>query len=122
MYSLTISFGPAATVWQFLFKEEEKAGVVYNAYVESKINSAVGVMLIGADDFGQSFAIPFEEIRGVLLEDLELTTESRIRRTLEQAHGQAKYTERAKNDPILRQAMNQRGPGVITPFAGGQFN
>lgn len=121
MFSLTICFGPGATAWQLLFKEEKKAGDVYNTYVDFKVNSAVGGVLLGADDFGQSFVIPFEEIRGILFEDLELTTESRIRRTLEQAHGQAKYTERASVDPILQRARTQRGPGVITPFTNGQF-
>lgn len=121
MYSLTISLGPTNTPWQFLFKEEKKAGDIYNAYVEFVVNENVGGLLLGNDDYGQSFAIPFSDIHGVLLEDLDLTTESRIQRTLDQERGKAKYMERAKNDPTLRAAMGRQGPSVITPFANGSF-
>ncbi len=115
MYSLSIHFGPSPVPMQFLFKEEEKAGEAYNAYVDFKVNRAEGGILIGTDDFGQSFAIPFDEIHGITLEDMDLGEESRIQRGLSQARGQAKANERARTDPLLRQAMNGQGPAVLTP-------
>jgi hypothetical protein len=114
MYSLTICFGPAATSWMYLFKEEEKASVLYNAYVEHKMNHAEGGVLIGSDDFGQSFAMPFDEIRGVMLEDLDLTEQARIERSMVDARAQTKFNQRAKNDPTIRAAM--QGPSVISPM------
>jgi hypothetical protein len=115
MYSLSIHFGPNAMVWALLFKSEEKAGAVYNAYVEFNLKIAEETLLIGADDFGQSFAIPFKEISGILLEDLEVTEEARIQRSLAEAHVKVKLDQRAKTDPIIRQAMNNQGPSVLTP-------
>jgi hypothetical protein len=117
MYSLTIMFGSAATPWQFLFKDKNKAESAY-----ASINETIkeGLMARIVDDYGQTATIG--SITGYLLEDLDLTVEARIQRTLNQAHGQAKYTERAKADPVLmRAAAGQRGPSVISPFANGQF-
>ncbi len=113
MYSLTIHFGPNAMVWSLLFKEEEKAAAIYNAYVSFQLAEATSGMLIGADDFGQSFAIPMEQIAGVMLEDLDLTMEARIYRSLENARGEIKAKQRASTDPVIRTA--QQGPGVIAP-------
>src|SRR6266851_2653181 len=62
MYSLSIHFGPNSIVWALLFKEEEKASMLYNAYVEFKVGGNEAGILIGADDFGQSFAIPFNAV------------------------------------------------------------
>lgn len=122
MYSLSIHFGPSPVPAQFLFKEEEKAGIIYNTYVDFiKEGVAVGGVLIGADSFGQSFAIALKDIHGITIEDMNLGEESRIQRGLSQARGQAKANERAKTDPILLKAMGVRGPSVLTPFGNGQF-
>jgi hypothetical protein len=124
MYNLTIHFGPNAVAWSFLFKDEDKAGVIYNAYMDFRMspikNDGIRT-LIGIDDYGQTFAIPFDEIRGVLIENTELGTEARILRGLEQAKGQARATKRASSDPELQAAMRGQGPSVITPFANGGF-
>jgi hypothetical protein len=114
MYSLTICFGPAATSWMYLFKEEAKAGEAYNAYVDHKMNHAKGGCLIGSDDFGQAYAIPFDEIRGMMLEDLDLTEQARIERSMVDARAQTKFNVRAKSDPTIQAAM--RGPSVISPM------
>jgi hypothetical protein len=126
MYNLTIHFGPNAVAWSFLYKDEDKAGVIYNAYMDFRTSPDPAkcdgtCTLIGTDDYGQTFAIPFEEIRGMLLENTELGTEARILRGLEQAKGQARATKRASTDPELVQAMRGQGPSVITPFANGGF-
>jgi hypothetical protein len=116
MYSLTIHFGPNAVAWALLFKEEEKAGVVYNAYVGNMLNGAEAALLIGVDDFGQSFAIPFNDIHGIMLEDLDLVEEARIQRSLANARGEVKARQRASTDPVIRQA--QTGAPILTPMGG----
>jgi len=113
MYSLSIHFGPNAMVWALLFKEEEKAEKIFGAYVDFKATSAVDGIFLGADDFGQTFAIPFSEISGIMAEDLDLVEEARILRSLANARGEVKARTRAMSDPVLRGA--QQGPGVITP-------
>ncbi len=103
-------------VWALLFKEEAKAGEAYNAYVDYKMNRAENGILIGSDDFGQSFAIPFDEISGVLLENLELTDEAKILRSLANARNEVKARQRASTDSVIRAGMNNAGTGVLTPF------
>lgn len=117
MYSLTIHFGPNAMQWPLLFKEEEKAGVIYNAYLDFQVSEATAGMLIGSDDFGQSFAIPMEQIAGILLEDMDLVEEARIYRSLANARGEVKARQRAMSDPVIRTAQN--GPAVMTPRFNG---
>jgi hypothetical protein len=117
MYSLSISFGPTGTVWALLFKEEAKAAEAYNAYVSNKVAKENGV-LIGTDDFGQSYAIPFYEIRGVLLESLEQIEEARIQRSLFDERCKAKFLQRARTDPTIRAAMGNQTP-VLQPMGGG---
>jgi hypothetical protein len=115
MHSLSISFGPTGTVWAYLFKEEAKAAEIYNAYVKHQIQDDVGGVLIGSDDFGQSFAIPFSDIVGMMIEDLDQIEEARIQRSLADERCKAKFMQRAKSDPTIRQAMGQ-GPGIVSPF------
>lgn len=122
MYSLSISFGPTGTVWQFLFKEEKMAGDAYNAYVGFKAGEAVSDMLIGTDSYGQSFAISMEDIRGVLIEDLALVETARIQRALIDERVKAKFIKAATDDPIIKAAMRPQGPGVLTPMGGFRQN
>ena len=121
MYNLTIHFGPNAVAWSFLFKDEEKAGEAYNAWISHKMSNAENGVLIGSDDYGQTFAIPMDDIHGILLENTELGTEARILRGLDQARGQARATKRAMSDPEIKQMQRDQGPSVITPFANGGF-
>ena len=67
------------------------------------------------DDFGQRGFFKYENINGVLLEDLEVTEEARIQRSLAEARTRVKLEARAKTDPTIRQAMGAQGPGVLTP-------
>ncbi len=112
MYSLSIHFGPSNIVWALLFKEEERPGAIYNAYVASYDENTV---LIGTDDFGQSFAISCKDISGILLENLDQIEEARIQRSLADERCKAKFMARAKSDPVIRTAMGQ-GPGIVSPF------
>jgi hypothetical protein len=120
MYSLTICFGPTGTAWAYLFKEEEKASVIYNAYVNNKLtNDVEDGVLIGADDFGQSFAIPFNDIHGMMLEDLDQIVHARIERSLVDARAQMMFDKRAKTDPVIAQGIRERQQTpVLTPMGG----
>jgi hypothetical protein len=118
MWNLTISFGPTGTVWALLFKTEEKAGEAYNAYVNNQMSGIDSDVLIGCDDFGQSYAIAFSEIHAVLLEDLEQIEQARIQRALADERVKAKFMAAARSDPTIMAAARagQNGPGVLTPF------
>src|SRR5258705_604682 len=123
MYSLSIHFGRNAMVWQFLFREEKKAGKMSNAYLSyrtNKFDEQREDTLIGTDDFGKIYAIPFKEISGMMIEDLDLLEEARIKRSLSNARGQAKYNERAKTDPMIRTLTRQQ-PSMLTPFNNRQL-
>jgi hypothetical protein len=117
MFNVSISHGPVGTVWALLFKTEEKAGELYNAYVEH--NRAEGGVLIGTDDFGQSYAIPFDEIHAILLEDLDQIEQARIQRALADERVKAKFMVAAKSDPVIRQAIQGQQAPIMTPFGRG---
>ena len=118
MWNLTICFGPTGTIWALLFKTEEKAAEAYNAYVEHKINRAEGGIVIGSDDFGQSYAIPFDQIHAILIESLEQIEQARIQRALADERVKAKFMAAAKSDATIRQAMQGATP-IMTPFGRG---
>lgn len=116
MYSLSIHFGPSPMPAQFLFKSRDK------------VDDAINLALTGAefsitDEFGQFGFFMKGSVHAVISEDLEAGEEARIQRGLSNARGQAKANERAKADPVLRQAMlQQQKPSMLTPFANGGFN
>ena len=112
MYSLTISFGPAATTWAFLFKEENTAR---NARVLASSNPEHATHFSVNDDFGQWGSFAFSSVHAILLEDLDLTEEARIQRSIAEAHVRVKVDQRAKSDPVIRAAMNQAGPAILQP-------
>lgn len=111
MYSLSIHFGTGPMPAQFLFKDKNNAELAYN---EGLNETCVEII----DDFGQKAKFEIGQIYAVILEDMELGEEARIQRGLSQARGQTKANERARTDPLLRQAMNRQGPAVLTPGFG----
>jgi hypothetical protein len=118
MYSLTIHFGPNAVAWALLFKNDEKARDAFNAYVEFKVNGTSGI-LIGSDDFGQNYAIPFDEIHGMCFEDLDQTEGARIQRSLAEERCKVKLMTAAKSDPVIGEAIRRsQGAPVLTPMGG----
>lgn len=119
MHSISICFGPAATIWNLLFKTEEKAGEFYGAYMEMKVQGTSGA-LIGGDDFGQTFSFDVAQIHAVLVEDLDQSQLGQVERGLHNARSQAKAQELALSDPIISQSLRkqQMGPAVMTPFGG----
>jgi len=120
MYSLTINFGPSGSAWALLFKTEEKAGEAYNAYVGNIMSGGTELnVLIGSDDFGQTYAIPVSQIHGVMLEDLDLIEAARIQRSLAEERVKIKFVAAAKSDPLIGPASRGQVPGVLTPMGGG---
>jgi len=119
MHSLTICFGPTGTIWTLLFKEEERAKSVFALLV-----GADGGALATVDDFGQQILIRPEEVRGMLLEDMDLSLMAQVERGLHQARAQGKAQERAMADPVIAQSLRrqQMGPAVMSPVPGGRFN
>ena len=117
MHSLTICFGPTGTIWTLLFKEEERAKSVFALLV-----GADGGALATVDDFGQQVLIRPEEVRGMLLDDMDLSQAAYIERGLHQARSQAKAQQRAMADPAIRSAAMGQGPAVMSPVPGGRFN
>ena len=119
MFNVSISFGPIGTVLSFLFKEEAKASEPYSAYVNYKMNGAEGGVLIGSDDFGQTYAIDFEGIHAVFVEDLDQIEQARIQRALADERVKAKFMQAAKTDPVIRQAIQGQQAPIMTPFGRG---
>jgi transcription initiation factor TFIID subunit TAF12 len=118
MYSLTICFGPAATTWMFLFKEKETAQGAWESF-QANANAGNGTGI--TDDFGQQARIQLP-IHGTLLEDLDQVKQARIERSLVDAQAQALFNQRASTDPVVRQAMSQRGAPILQPMPGGFRN
>lgn len=121
MHSATICFGPAATTWVLLFKEEAGAAKIYDAYIEARRLNITGP-LIGSDDFGQAFAIHMEQISGILIDDMDLSQQAYIERGLHNARAQAKAQQRAASDPTLRAAAMTQGPAALSPFGGNRMS
>ncbi len=114
MYSLTIHFGPNAIMWQFLFKDKEKA---YESFMRASQQVDKATHFSIADDFGQEGTFGYASVHGVLIEDIDLMEEARILRSLADARASAKLQSRARTDSVIRAA--QTGAPVLTPIGGG---
>lgn len=116
MYSLTINFGPTGTVWAFLFKEEEaarRARAVTNYRPEGATHFTI------VDDFGQTSDFPFNDVHGVVLEDLDQVEAARIYRSLAEERIKVKLMTAAKADPVIGEAIRRsQGAPVLTPMGG----
>ena len=118
MFSLTIVFGPGPMVWTLMFKEKQAAIKGMNAIGEHS-----GKFLETEDDFGQRAIIEKTQVHGFMVEDMEQSRLAHIERALHQARTQAKGSELADADPVLRQARMkaQGGLGMIQPVPGGMM-
>ena len=112
MYSLSISFGPAGTIWGLLYKTKEAAEGAY--MIATHFGDGEGFSLI--DDFGQRFAAPRCDIHGVMLEDLTESQIGMIERSLHNKRGEVKANQRAAADPAIKTAMMGRTP-VYSPMS-----
>lgn len=116
MFSLTISFGPAATMWTLMWRDKEKAEAAWNAVALAKASETV---LNLTDEFGQEAVIEIATVHGVMLEDMEQSKLAHIERAMHQQRMQVKAQEMAQSDPVLRAARFQQGPAVLTPGMPG---
>lgn len=115
MFSLTISFGPAATMWTLMWRDKEKAEAAY-----AQLTRGQGIT--AADEFGQTANISASEIHGAMLEDMELSKLAHIERALHQARMQAQGQQAAESDAVLRTQRFKQGPAVLVPgMNGGGF-
>jgi len=113
MYSLSISFGPAGTIWGLLYKTEEAANDAYTVAVPCGEGPDITKL---DDDFGQRFAAPRCDIHGVMLEDLTESQIGMIERSLHNKRGEVKANQRAAADPAIKTAMMSRTP-VYSPVS-----
>ena len=103
MYSLSIHFGPNAMVWAFMFKEKEHA---HKCFDEAMMMHRDGKPYAVTDDFGQYCSM--SNIHGVMLEDLSLSREVYIEKSLHEARIMRDAQQRAQNEK-----------GRIVPMSGG---
>ena len=117
MFSLTIVFGPGPMVWTLMFKNADAA----IAAAKNCQDNSTSETFETTDDLSQSVVISRTQIHGVMLEDLEQSKLAHIERALHQARTQAKGSEIADNDPILKQARHraQGGMPMIQPMPAG---
>jgi hypothetical protein len=114
MFNLTICFGPAGTIWAFLFKYKADATRIETS---AKVFWATRDGFDIEDDFGQSAMFRSADIHAILLEDLDQIEQARIQRALADERVKAKFMQAAKSDATIRQAMQEQTP-VLTPFRG----
>jgi hypothetical protein len=112
MHVITVAFGTAPAMWQFVFKTKETA---VSAWDSLNIGKA-GDRIVIIDDFGQSALFNPADITGRMFEDLDLSKQANIARNLHQQRMQAEFQKAAESDPIIRMAM--RGPAVLSPVPG----
>ena len=115
MYSLSISFGPAGTIWGLLYKTREAAEVAYGIATNSNTHANPEITHL-TDDFGQCFYAHRSDVHGVMLEDLTESQLGMIERSLHNKRGEVKANQRAAADPAIKTAMMSRTP-VYSPVS-----
>lgn len=127
MQKLTIVFGPTGTVWPLMYKTEEAAKEAMAKIVadtDPVLRTIGGAVLQDAmlvDDFSQTVRIPLSEIKGIMLEDMEVSKLAHIEHQVHVWRVQASAQQTATTDPILRSAAARQGPAVITPQGANGF-
>jgi hypothetical protein len=116
MHCLTICFGPAATIWTFLFQTEAKARDAHTLIIDHPTAAFHGII----DDFGQIGTISGASICGIMLEDLDRSKLAHVEKGLHNARTQADYSKRVMADPSARPPGVQ-GPGILQPMGNGGF-
>lgn len=112
MYVITVAFGTAPAMWQFVFKTEEAANKAWDNLNLGTTGDRIGI----TDDFGQRGLFDPANIVGQMLENLDLSKQAQVARGLHQQRTQAEFQKAAESDPIIRMAM--RGPAVLSPVPG----
>lgn len=108
MHVITIAFGSAPAVWQFVFKTEEAAIKAWSSFGDGSLNIV--------DDFGQTANFIEGSVTGRMIENLDMSKQAHVARSLHQQRTQAEFQKAAESDPGIRAAM--RGPAVLSPVPG----
>ena len=109
MHVITVAFGTAPAMWQFVFKTEEAA---QKAWIDVMKAGRISI----TDEFGQTAAFDTNNVTGRMMENLDLSKLAQVQRGLHQQRTQAEFQKAAESDPAIRMAM--RGPAVLSPMAG----
>lgn len=109
MHVITIAFGAAPLAWQFVFKTEESAQKVWTEQVMKAGRVSI------TDDFGQTGVFDTNNISGRMIENLDLSKQAHVARSLHQQKMQAEFQKAAESDPTIRSAI-RASPAVIQPF------
>lgn len=118
MHCLSIVFAAGAPVlWKLIYRTEEKAKQAYELLSEPTPEGETRGIF--EDDFGQKITIRFDNIIGMMLEDLEQSKLAHVEMTLHEARTRSKAGQMAQTDPQIRQANMLQGPAVLSP---GMFN
>lgn len=125
MYSLTIAVGN--TVWALMYREKDVAEGAFKTLREFYSGSPAdtfskpgGVYL--QDHFGQQIVVCAGSLHGYVLEDLTMSKQAHVERSLHQARTTIEAQEAWKKEPLARAGMH--GPSVLTPGmigANGRF-
>jgi len=106
MFSISIVFGPNATAWRLLYKEEAS---FENA--KTAVQNRAGAHLTLTDDFGQIASINGDEIIATMAEDMDASRLASIELMLHQFRTQKDAERRAQAEPGMRTATP-----VLTPM------
>lgn len=116
MFRLTVVYGPGPTICHLTFKSEEAAQSCQKVASDS-MASDWGCAL--QDEFGQVAVL--RDVRGVILENLDLTGDAANQINLVMARAQARYNELIMSDPdpaLKRAINNQRIQAARSGMAG----
>lgn len=120
MHTLSILVGPSGTSWALMFKTEDAAKAQFDILAAARVMNGQVTL---KDEFGQQAHFKLEDFHGAILEDMDLTQQAVIARSIHQAQTQARAHAQAANDPVLKTAaMTQRGPAMLTPMGNGRFS
>jgi hypothetical protein len=97
-HTVSVVFGPNATLWAFLFKDRTVAALALQ-----KIRSTGEI----EDDFGQSASLVTSSIHGATLESIDQQADAMNERQIAMARGQAKLDELMQRDPEVRRAIQR---------------
>jgi hypothetical protein len=106
MFNVIVAFKNSERNWQFLFKDNDRATLIITRYHEaaSKLHDdkTLAATISITDDFGVSALIPFDDIAGIVVDDMTKSVDAGVERGIQQMRGQAKTETKIKNDPALK--------------------
>ena len=124
MYCITVTLGMSS--WALMFKEkpekqlEELRSFMRQQHLTQQIGDSRVMTL--TDDFSQECDIVAGALAGFLFEDMDVSQEATIQRSLHHHITQAKLQKRAQSDPTLRAASLGSGVPSFMPGVNGRLS